>query len=251
MGDKDVSSVPLNRFSEFGRLTDAEMAAIEGLGGPQTMLPRHASIRREGDPVTGFFLLSKGWAISSTLLPDGGRQILKFHLAGDVLGTPSMCCDRAVETLTAITPIVVSEVPLPRFGALLEEHPRVAAMFLLSVQRERVSLMDQLASIGRTAADARIAALLLDLNDRLRAIGLGSDQGFELPLTQEHIGDALGLTAVHVNRMLRHLETQGLIAREGHRLTIVDRTQIARLAGRPARPLRSDLSWLPQSRPAG
>ncbi len=241
-------AVPLHRFQEFGELTAAETAAVVALGDPPRHYARNQAIRREGEPVAEFFLLVSGWAISSTLLPNGGRQILKIHLPGDVLGSPSMCSDRAVESLTAATTASVSVVPLKRIGALMEAHPRVAGYFLLSVQRERVSLMDQLASMGRTPADARLAAFLLDLADRLAPTAAVEADGFDLCLTQEQVGDTLGLTPVHVNRMLRALVARNLIKRVGHRVAILDRAAMSMLAARPNRPLRTQLDWLPASR---
>lgn len=163
---------PLHRFEEFGPIVGEELAAIASLGDPPKRFRRYASIRAEGVPTTNFFLLVDGWASSSHTMPDGSRQILKVHLPGDALGTPSMCMAQTVEELTALTDVTVVCVPLDRFGKIFEGHPRVAARFLLSVQLERVALMDRLASISRTSGQSRIAALILDLMERLEPLGL-------------------------------------------------------------------------------
>lgn len=207
-------------------------------------------IRSEGRTGDGFFLLLEGWAAASVCLPDGGRQILKVHLPGDALGASSMSVALTAETLTAITPAIVCSVSFERFGRLLEDHPRVAACFLLSAQRERVSLMDKLASIGRTSVECRLAALLVDLIERLEPLGLVEDDSFTACLTQDEIGDVLGLTGVHVNRTMRELEQRGLIERCRQRITVLDRPALVRLAARPRRDLRSDLDWLPAARSA-
>lgn len=238
----------LKRLEEFTSLTPEEAEAVRALGGPMIRLDRLREIRREGDPATGFYMLEKGWAMASHILPSGSRQILKIHLPGDMLGTPSMCSDKAVETLSSITPVVLRLVPLTQFGALIDSHPRVGALFLLSVQAERLALMDQLAEMGRTTAEAQLAAFLLDIAKRLARLGEVHNDSFQLRLTQEHIGDLLGLTNVHVNRMMRLLEDKRLIRRDRERITILDRPALTKLAGRPLREKRTDLGWLPKSR---
>ncbi|WP_170842052.1 Crp/Fnr family transcriptional regulator [Sphingomonas gellani] len=152
------------------------------------------------------------------------------------------------EALTAITPVSVSAVSFDRFGSLLAQHPRVAAQFLLNVQRERVALMDQLSAMRRTSAQSRLAAFLTDLLERLGRLAAVKEDSFTMRLTQEQIGDVLGLTSVHVNRLLRDLEELGLIARDRQVVRILDRQALVRLAVRPHRTLRTDLPWLPPHR---
>ncbi|MDV3457266.1 Crp/Fnr family transcriptional regulator [Sphingomonas sp. HF-S4] len=240
--------LPLNRFQEFGALSQTELRAIVALGNPALAFEKRATIRPEGIVPTSFFLLLEGWAKASIILPDGSRQIVKVHLPGDALGTPSMCVTRTVEILTAITPVFVSEVPFERFGKLFEDHPRIAAQFMLTSQLERVALMDQLASVGRTSAEARVASLLIDLLERLEAIGLASNGMYRLPLTQEQLGDITGLTSVHINRTLRDLRARGLIAQQGQHMTILDRQKLGELAARPVRTLNYDAPWVPAGR---
>ncbi|MEG3093467.1 Crp/Fnr family transcriptional regulator [Sphingomonas sp. PB1R3] len=239
---------PLHRFEEFGTLTSAEHQAITTLGDAPQAFKRHARIRGEDVLPTCFYLLVEGWVAAAQILPDGRRQILKIHLPGDALGTPSMCMARTVEDLTALTDVVVVPVSLKRFGTLFDTYPRIAARFLLSVQYERIALMDQLASMGRTSSEARLAAFLIDLFERLEPLGAVQGDSFDLKVTQEQMGDLLGLTSVHVNRMIRGLEKQGLISRSGHRMTLLSRQGLQQLAVRPVRQRIVDCSWLPKAR---
>lgn len=239
---------PLHRFEEFGPLSAAEREAVVRLGDTPCVHRRQSRIRSEDVVPSCFYLLVEGWVAAAHILPDGGRQILKIHLPGDALGTPSMCMERTVEELSALTDAVVIPVPLARFGRLFEDHPRMAARFLLSVQCERVALMDQLASMGRTSSEARLAAFLVDLIERLEPLGRVQQDSFDLKLTQEQIGDLLGLTAVHVNRMFRILEEQRLVARYGQRITLCNRQALSRIAARPLRQRLAHCSWLPQQR---
>ena len=115
-------------------------------------------------------------------------------------------------------------------------------------QIERMTLTDRLAALGRTAAKARVAAIVLEMRNRRRIADRSIGDSFTLGLTQEEIGDATGLTAVHVNRMFRQLEQDGLIARDNGRLTIRDERALARAANFVDRYKNLDLSWLPPAR---
>lgn len=243
-----TSGFPLHRIEEFGALTSSERRAWADVAGPPVQIRRRANIRHEGIKPDGFFLLSSGWASSAHILPDGGRQILKIHVPGDVLGTPSMGMLKTVEELSALTDVIVSHVSLNRFAALCEAHPRLAMMFMLSIQLERVALMDRLSSIGRTSAVQRIAALILDLLQRLEPLGQVHGDTFSMAATQEQIADVVGLTSVHTNRALRALTDDGLISRRGTEFKVIDRQQLAGLAAMPVRLPHVDPPWLPPAR---
>lgn len=236
--------LPLHRFAEFAPLTDDEVAQVRALGEPPVRLRRRTVIRREGDEPRFAWLLLDGWVGSSILLSAGERQLVKFHLPGDILGSTSVCFTAAVDTLFALTPATVSRVPMARFIELFRSSPRFAARMFLSAQRERVALMDRLASIGRTPAIARVAGMLLDLHDRLRHIGHVAEDGFDVRVTQEEIGDYLGLTAVHVNRVLRQLQNERLIRRRLHRIAIVDPDGLRQRAGQTIRTLDLASDWV-------
>lgn len=243
-----IQDSAFRRFAEFGCLSPAENAAVRALTGPPQQLARHQIVRNEGDPANCFYLLLDGWMAAAITLQDGARQILKLHLPGDAIGTPSMAVERASETLFALTTATIAPVSFERFGRLLDEHPRVGARFLLSCQWERIALMDRLASIGRTAAGSRIVSFLLDLRERLAPISDADRDALRMYLTQEQIADLLSLTSVHVNRTIREMETTGLIRRDGQLWRLLDVPRLERLAKRPARMLRTDLAWLPPSR---
>lgn len=225
-------------------LSDAELDAVRALGEPPVVYARHAVIRREGEGMRYIYLLIEGWVASSMLLPGGDRQIIKLQLPGDMLGTSSMCLTITADTLSALTSVTVSRVPLAAFGALFAASPRFAAGVFLSAQRERVALMDRLAAVGRTPAIARVAALLLDVGERLGAAGLSRTDDFELPVTQEQVGDHVGLTAVHVNRIFRQLGDAGMIRRQRQRIELLDVVRLKSVSGRQERHPTHDGSWL-------
>ena len=203
---------------------------------------------RERDRSSEMFILKKGIMMSSVLLDDGSRQILRFHFAGDMLAVSSLVYREAAETITALSDCTVCPFERLAFSQLITNHPRIAALVMVYNQIERVSLTDRLAALGRTSAKTRVAALLIEMRNRMRMLDKGISNSFTLGLTQEEIGDATGLTAVHVNRMLRQLEDDGLIARENGRMTLADERALARAANFVDRYAGLDLGWLPAAR---
>ena len=233
------------RLSDMVTLTAAEQAALDRLEDRERSLRRGGTLLREKDNATELYVLRKGMLMSSVLLDDGSRQILRFLFPGDLIAISSLVYREAPETVTALTDAVVAPFDRGALSRLLTDHPRLAALILIYNQIERVALTDRLAALGRTSAKARVAAILIELRNRLRMTDKTIATSFTLGLTQEEIGDATGLTAVHVNRMLRQLEEEGMIARESGRLTFRDERALCRAANYVDRYAGLDLSWLP------
>jgi CRP/FNR family transcriptional regulator, anaerobic regulatory protein len=236
---------PTHRLKEFSCLTADDVSRISRIAGPAVEHPRHAVIRAEGARDSSVYLLVDGWVLSSFVLRSGERQILKLHLPGDMLGSTSMCVDAAVDSLTALTPVTVRRLPLEALGALMVGSPRIATALLLSAQKERIALMDRLAAVARSPALSRIAMFLLDLNDRLALIGQSRENSFRLRITQEQLGDLLGLTFVHVNRMMRQLDRDGLIVRQASNVHLPDLDRLRAVATVPVRRMSAQPAWLP------
>ncbi|WP_334000193.1 Crp/Fnr family transcriptional regulator [Sphingomonas aurantiaca] len=166
-------------------------------------LRRGAILLRENDPQPELFILQRGMAMSYVLLDDGSRQILRFLHTGDMLGVSALVYRDSPETVVALTDCTVCPFDRSVMTALVTDHPRLSAIIMVMNQMEKVALTDRLAALGRTSAKARIAALLIEMHNRLRRRDQAIGNSFTLGVTQEEIGDATGLTAVHVNRMLR------------------------------------------------
>jgi CRP/FNR family transcriptional regulator, anaerobic regulatory protein len=233
-------------LSELVDLTEVETRALEKLEERQRHVRRGAVLQRENEPSSELFILRKGLMMSYVLLDDGSRQILRFLFPGDMLGVSSAIYREAPETLAALSDCVVCPFDRAALAELMTDYPRLSALVLVYSQIERVALTDRLAALGRTSAKARVAALLLELRNRLRATDKSIANVFALGLTQEEVGDATGLTAVHVNRMLRQLEEDGLIGREGGRVTLLDERALARAANYVNRYEGLNLGWLPK-----
>ncbi len=248
----DNNRVPYSCFAErLGDLIDLsvnEQAALARLEERPRELRRGATLLRENDPITELFILKRGMAMSYVLLDDGSRQILRFLFPGDMLAVSALAYRESPETIVALTDATVCAFDRSVMSALVVDHPRLSAVIMVMNQMEKVALTDRLAALGRTSAKARIAALLLEIRNRMRRSDRSIDRIFTLGLTQEEMGDATGLTAVHVNRMLRQLEDDGLIARENGRVTLVNEAALGREANYVDRFDGLDLRWLPPAR---
>lgn len=236
------------RLGDLTPLTDAEHRSLERLEVRQRQLRRGAVLVRENEGSGELYVLKRGMLMSYVLLDDGSRQILRFHFPGDMLAVSGLVYRRSPETVVALTDSVVCPFDRAEMTGIVTEHPRLAAIIMAVNQMERVALTDRLAALGRTSAKGRVAALLLEIRNRMRALDKSIDGTFTLGLTQEEIGDATGLTAVHVNRMLRQLEDDGLLSREAGRVTFLNEAGLARMANYTDRFSGIDLSWLPAAR---
>ncbi|WNO54374.1 Crp/Fnr family transcriptional regulator [Stakelama saccharophila] len=235
-------------LSDLVELTDNEIQALKQLEARERNLRRGAVLQRENEPDHELYILRRGMMMSYVLLEDGSRQILRFLFPGDMIGLPGILYRGSPEALCALSDCVVCPFDRSALSNLIVQHPRLAALILVVNQIERVSLTDRLAMLGRTTAKARVGALLLELRDRLRATDKSIDNSFTLGLTQEEIGDATGLTSVHVNRMLRQLEQEGSIARVNGHVTLLDESVLARSANYVNRFEGIEIDWLPVPR---
>ena len=201
--------------------------------------------RAEGDAPPTMYLLHSGWTASSIVVAGGARQMIKVHLPGDLLGLPSLAFAQACDTIHALSPAVVSIVEPRAISQIFESSPRLAALLFLLSQEERVRLMDRLASIGRTDAIGRVAALILHLHARVQCNQPDADDTFHAPLTQADLADLTGLSKVHVNRTLQQLRGDKIVRWSSRSVTILDPDRLKELAQIPPRILAKDLAWLP------
>ena len=216
-----MQKLPLHRFTEFVSLTSAEIHAIERLSIDRVHLKRHDTLRSQGDPVRDVYLLTDGWVGSCVDVATGTRQMVKVHLPGDLLGTPSITVRASAETLIALNRATVEVIPVHALAALFMSMPRVAAGMFLSSLKERVFLMDRLTSVARTNAVQRLSAFLVSIYERLSIAGLQEPQ-FQLPLSQIELADVIGITPVHANRTWAQLERTGLVRRSGKTVRLID-----------------------------
>jgi CRP/FNR family transcriptional regulator, anaerobic regulatory protein len=242
------SSCFVARLEHYLLLTPAEREAVSALEGDRRAFRRGEALQRVHNASGELMIVDSGWLASCTLLPDGSRQIIQLHLPGELAGLANVAYAEAAVALVALTDAKVCPIQRNALGKLFDKHPRLAGLFFALAVVEHSALADRLVSVGRTSARARIAALMLDTHARLRVLDNDAAGPFAFPLTQEEIGDATGLTAVHVNRMIRQLEDARMIARGDGRIRLIDEPALRKLAAFEDRYEKLSLGWLPPSR---
>lgn len=195
-------------------------ALVEICHNPREMGARR-SIIREGDRPDHVHLMVEGWAARYKSLPDGSRQITAFLIPGDFCDLHVTILSEMDHSISTLTHAKVVSVPRGKMDELTA-RPHLTRAFWWSTLVDEAVLRAWLVNVGRRDAFEAIAHLMCELYLRLRTVGLTTDHSFELPLTQEEIGDALGLTPVHVNRVLRRMRADGLITLNRGALTIHD-----------------------------
>lgn len=185
-------------------------------------VPPDTDVAHQGDSPSECCLLLEGWACRYKILGRGQRQILSFHVPGDLLDLHAIELGVLDYSVGVISAARVAYIPYREIKALMESEPRLTAAFWRDTLIDGAIFREWLSGVGRRSAHERIAHLLCEMYVKVDAVGLTSDDGFDFPVTQAEIGDALGLSTVHVNRSLQELRRQGLIISRGSRLEIPD-----------------------------
>jgi CRP-like cAMP-binding protein len=179
-------------------------------------------IVREGDRPTESCLVIEGMACRYKLVAGGQRQIVSLHFSGDIPDLQSLLIEKMDHGLSALTPIRLGFIPHDAIRIAMSRYEGVRAALFKHTLVDASIFRQWLANVGRRSALQRIACLFCECYVRSKALGLTREHTFELPLTQTELGDATGLSAVHVNRTLQQLRHSGLIKTTGAAHTILN-----------------------------
>lgn len=210
------------KLGAFVALSNHELDLLDQLHSRRKAFPPGRDIIYEGQVDRCAYILASGWASSYKLLPGGTRQIVDFQIPGDFLGLRSVLFRTADHNIEPITPVTASEVQATDLITAFETAPRLAAAVLWAASRDEAMVVEHLVGLGRRDAKQRTAHSLLELGARLKLVGLATKEGYACPLTQYMLADALGLSAVHVNRVLRELRDDGLVTFQQGKVTFDD-----------------------------
>jgi CRP-like cAMP-binding protein len=197
-----------------------------------------------------FYLNHDGWLFRYKILHNGNRQIVDFILPGQIFGLQACFFKASLYSIAAVTAASVSALPLEVIDDVFDKNPQFAKALFWSAVSEAAIVGEHLIDTARRSAYERVSHLLLELFVRLKSTGHCDEQSFAMPLTQELIGDAVGLTAVHVNRTFRALREDRLIEINNRCVTILDFDRLSLLCdfdrsylGEAARGLQSGMAW--------
>ena len=227
----DILSRMLRRLERRALLQEADRTALLGLPFRTRTLEPQQYIVREGDLTAECCLVLSGFTYRQKTTEEGARQILSIHLQGDFIDLEAALLRQADHNVQALTRCSVAMVPAPAIRKLQLEHPVVAQAMWVDTLIDASIFREWLLNVGRRDAKARVAHLLCEFAKRLELAGLGDEDGFEFPMTQEQLGDATGLTPVHINRTLKVLDTEGLIQRKRRLIYIPDWRLLRDVAG--------------------
>ncbi|MDP5280123.1 Crp/Fnr family transcriptional regulator [Sphingomonas sp. DG1-23] len=227
---RDYFEAWISKMHALNTLQESDIAAIRKLPTRSVEITSGTTIISEGQLVSECCILLEGFACRSKLNREGGRQIVSFHMAGDMLDIQHLLFDKADHNVEAISAATVVFFPMADLRKIVDDNSGIAKALWRDCLVDASIFREWVLNVGRRDAKSRVAHMLCEFAARREAAGLGSPERFDLPMTQEQIGDATGLTAVHVNRMLRQLEEEGVFERNGRNVRISDWAQMKRVA---------------------
>jgi CRP-like cAMP-binding protein len=221
----------IDKLSSFGALDSDDIARLTAATSKPDRYSQRQDLIREGDRPGHVFVIVEGWACRYKILPSGTRQILAFLMPGD-------CCDLHVGLLEemdhciqAITPALVATISRDEMDAMMSQHPKIAQALYIAQLVDEGTMRAWITSMGRRSSIERVAHLMCELYLRARNIGLATEAEFALPLSQALLADSLGMTAVHLNRVLKELRVSGAMTLQRGSLLISNAAKLVQIAG--------------------
>jgi CRP-like cAMP-binding protein len=217
----------IHRLLRRSHLSDEEQSAISNVRSHAAQVDIHRDIVRPGERVDHACLVVDGLVGRFDQLRDGRRQITALHIPGDMCDLQSVVAPVAGWGLEAVTTATILKIPHGDLRAIAVAYPAVAFAFWRDTAADASILAKWVTNVSRKSALARMAHLYCEMSVRMEQAGLGTRTEFPLPITQAQLGDVLGLTAVHVNRTLMSLRTNGVIRTEQQMIYVEDWDRLA------------------------
>ncbi|KAA0010872.1 Crp/Fnr family transcriptional regulator [Billgrantia pellis] len=218
------------QFRKNGALTAEEEKRLLGLEQKPRRVDASDPLWHENDTVDAFCILKQGWAYSFRNLDSGAKQILKLYLPGDIIGMRDFGFSHRLAGVEMIDEGVVCPFSHQQLFEVMDYSATLASGIVAIAVRQQAMLTERLVYVGRHTAQQRLAHFLYELYLRLSRIEAVKDNTFSLPLSQEQVGDALGLSSVHVSRTFSMLRDEGLVLRDRQRIQLPDPMALASMA---------------------
>jgi len=224
-------SLFLRKLERFVNFSDDERALLKHHTRRTVEMPAKREIASEGQDPKYVHLIVSGFASRQKILEDGDRQIVAYLVPGDFCDLHVFILREMDHAISTLTPCTVAQLDSDDI-AILCERPAIAKALWWSTLVDQSILREWLVNVGRRSAEERIAHLFCELMTRLGSVGLvDAENRFLLPVTQTELADTLGLTVVSVNRMIRNLRNQGMIALEGKQIVVRDVDRLKAFSG--------------------
>jgi CRP-like cAMP-binding protein len=214
------------KLERHGPLSDEERRVLRQITTRRVTYQPREDIVPEGSSPSHSSLILSGFATRHNHSPDGRRQITALHVPGDFADLHSFLLKPMDDGVAALTTCIVAQVAHGDLKEITKHHPHLTRVLWFGTLVDAAVHRAWMIALGRMDARERLAHLFCELRDRLDSIGLVKDDSFEMPATQEELGDALGISTVHVNRILQEMRGEGLITSRGRTILINDRERL-------------------------
>ena len=218
------------RLSCFTELDESDLAHLDRLCEDVRTVKVGEDLIGEREKPEEVFIQLEGWACRYKILPDGNRQITGYLLPGDMCDVFGFILEHMDHGIGALSDITYAAVSKQKIIDIFDSHPRIAKALWWSTLVDESILRQWLTNMGQRFAYERMAHIFCELWLRMKVVGLAADDEFHLPLTQNQLGDTIGLTPVHVNRTLQRMRNEGLVELDNKRLKICDIEKLKEIA---------------------
>lgn len=222
---------PLRGKPAFRDFTADELAFVAKFKSGELQVEAGTNVLLQGTNSAHLFTVLAGWGFRHKTLPDGRRQILNYVLPADFVGLQGAVANEMQHSVEALTDMMLCVFPREKLWELYTGHPALAFDITWIAAREEQMLDEHLLSVGRRAALERIAYLLMHLFVRAEELGLTKGNTIQLPITQQHLADTLGMSLVHTNKTLKRLTATKAIRWKDKTFEILDRPMLTEISG--------------------
>jgi CRP-like cAMP-binding protein len=219
------------RLRVHSKLSGDDEAALRSLPAQIKELPEETVFVREGERATHCCVIMSGFAYRAKVAENGKRQILSFHPAGDMPDLQGLFLERMDHDLVTLSRARVGFIGHRSIQQLIATRPSIMQALWRETLVDAAVFREWIVSLGTRTAAGRMAHLIAELRRRLTAIGIEADDEFEFPITQSKLAEALGLSAVHVNRVLQALRAEGVLDIQKNMVKLRDIEKLAEIAG--------------------
>lgn len=222
---------PLRPLEVFREFENDELAFISKFKRGELSVDKGATVLVEGTHSAHLFTVLSGWGFRYKLLSDGRRQILNYLMPGDLIGLQGSLMGEMQHSVEALSPMLLCMFERDKLQELYRNYPGLAYDITWIAAREEQMLDENLLSVGRRTAIERAAYLIAFICARAASVGLNGGKAIEIPITQQHIADTLGLSLVHTNKTLRKLADRNLVNWRERGCEVIDLDGLLGLAG--------------------
>jgi CRP-like cAMP-binding protein len=226
----EIREALVRRLRALAGITDEDVSEINALPIAVKQFPAERTVVADGEAATDCCLIAEGFCVRSKTLTDGKRQILSIHIPGEIPDLMSLFLHVMDHDLVTLTPCTLGFIRHDVLQKLHRRRPNLAEIFWRDTLIDAAMFREWIVNVGQRPAPSRLAHVMAELRERLKVIDRVNGDSFEMPLTQEQIGEALGITAVHVNRVIKQLREDGIIEFQRGRVTVLNEAKFQELA---------------------